>query len=286
MDKEIEKIEFNPDLHLVTKSNALIEKARMKFSAMQQRIIHAALTQIPKGSELKSNVFYQIPLSVIADMAGQEIGGIFYKRSISAARTLRTATMVLKTYPDGSGREKTLECSIVQSIEYGDGELGIRFNEDAIPYLSGLKNSFTQYSVSGDLLHMDSAYAYRLHDLIARWGDLGTKEISVDDFRWMMGIDEGKYIVFSDFRKRAIEPAIREINEHSQYLVKVGYRRSRRRVVALQFAFKMKSDTVKKQRGEIRYITRSDVEKEGLARSGESWEQCIARLKKAKIIVK
>ena len=222
MDDSLEKIKYNSDLHLVTKSNALIEKARMKFSAMQQRIIHTALTQIPKGTELKSDVFYQIPLSVMADLAGQEASGTFYKRSVSAARTLRTSTMVIKTYPDGSNREKTLECSIIQSFEYGNGELGVRFNEDAIPYLSGLKNSFTQYSLSGDLLHMDSAYAYRLHDLIARWGDLGTKELAIDDFRWMMGIDDDKYPRFSNFRTRVIDPAIKDINEHSQYLVKVG----------------------------------------------------------------
>ncbi len=277
--------------HLVTRSNALIESTQTRFSAMQQRVLHTALSQIRKGDKLTTQVLYEIPIKAIADLAGREASGEFYKATLRAAESLRTASMVIQKAPDGSDlkNKDSIILSPIQTVRFNDesGQLAVRFNEDAIPYFSDLAGKgFTQYSINGGLLHMDSAYAYRLHDLIARWGDLGTKEVSVDSFRWMMGIDDDKYPRFSNLRARVIEPAIKEINEHSQYVVKVGYRREKRRVVALQLAFTVKSDTAKKKGSDIRYITRSDVEKEGLARSGESWDQCIARLKKSKIIVK
>ncbi len=242
-------IEYNSRNHLVAKSNALIESARIKFSVMQQRIIHTALSQIHKGHRLTDELMYKIPISVIRDLAGQEASGAFYQRTKSAAKTLLRSPMTIKQNPDGSKRKRILECNIVQSIEYDDeeGMLWIRFNHDAIPYLSGLEGiGFTQYSLEAGLLHMDSAYAYRLHDLIARWGDIGTKEISVEDFRWMIGLDDSRYPRFNSLRERVIVPAIDQINKHSQFDVKVGYRKTMRRVTALQFAFKPKQKVVVK----------------------------------------
>ncbi|MBC8553532.1 MAG: replication initiation protein, partial [Candidatus Brocadiales bacterium] len=244
MDKKI--VEYKSEHHLITKSNALIESARIKFSAMQQRVIHTALSQIFKGDRLSDQVMYKIPISAIADLAGRDASGEFYRATKSAARSLVTSLITIKEHPNGSKREKVLQCAIVQAVEYDDtnGTLWIRFSHDAIPYLSGLEGlGFTQYSLEAGLLYMDSAYAYRLHDLIARWGDLGTKEISVEDFRWMMGIDDNKYPRFNNFRARVIDPAIEQVNKHSRYDVKVGYRKSMRRVVSLQFAFRPKPTT-------------------------------------------
>ena len=52
-------IVFNRDKHLATKLNALIESARMRFSAMQQRVIHTALSQIAKDDVAANVKWYQ-----------------------------------------------------------------------------------------------------------------------------------------------------------------------------------------------------------------------------------
>ena len=242
---------YNEKNHLVSKSNSLVESAQMKFSAMQQRIVHTALSQIRKGDCLTDEIMYKIPISAIIDLAGQEISGQFYNRTKVAALSLVSLPMTIKNNPDGSIRKNVLVCPIVQSVQYNNdsGEVWIRFNKDAIPYLSGLEGiGFTQYSIEEGLLCMDSAYAYRLHDLIARWGDLGMKEITIEDFRWMMGIDSDKYTRFNNLRKRVIEPAIQQVNEHSQFDVTVGYRKARRNIVALQFAFKPKNKKIKNKK--------------------------------------
>ncbi len=180
----------------------------------------------------------------MADLAGQAVSGTFYKRTREAARTLLKTPMSIRQNPDGTNMTEVLECPIIQSLRFNNtkGKIFVRFNEDVIPYLTKLKGiGFTQYSVKGGILCMDSAYAYRLHDLVIRWGDIGMKEISVDDFRWMIGLEDGKYPRFNSLRQWVIEPSVKQVNKHSTYDVTVGYRRARRQVIALQFAFKPKN---------------------------------------------
>ncbi|MFK7846074.1 MAG: replication initiation protein [Rhodothermales bacterium] len=288
--EEMMDIEYDPRNHLVAKSNALIEAAQMRFSAMQQRVLHAVLTQIRKGDRITDEVMYQIPITAIADLAGQDATKLFYERTREAAKALRIVTITVKRDPKGDPLPDGITESIISPFQTVNdksdrGQIWVRFNKDAIPYFSDLVGvGFTQYSVTGGLLHMDSAYAYRLHDLIARWGDIGMKEIDLDEFRWMMGVDEDKYKRFNSFRERVLDIAIRQINEHSQFDVKVCFRKRSRRVVALQFAFRVKSQA--KMKNGIRYITRNVVQREGLAHAGEQWGDCIKRLRRQGIVVR
>ena len=288
--EEMMDIEYDPRNHLVAKSNALIEAAQMRFSAMQQRVLHAVLTQIRKGDRITDEVMYQIPITAIADLAGQDATKLFYERTREAAKALRIVTITVKRDPKGDPLPDGITESIISPFQTVNdksnrGQIWVRFNKDAITYFSDLVGiGFTQYSVTGGLLHMDSAYAYRLHDLIARWGDIGMKEIDLDEFRWMMGVEGGKYKRFNSFRERVLDVAINQINEHSQFDVKVCFRKRNRRVVALQFAFRVKSQA--KMKDGIRYITRDAVQKEGLANAGEQWSDCIKRLRMQGIVVR
>lgn len=243
---ETNVVKFNPVKHLVTKSNSLIDTARITFTTMEQRVLHTALSQIAKGDKLTDQLFYEVPMATMADLIDREISGELYAAALAAARGLRRKEIKLKRSPSGKRLSKTLEISVVQSIAYDEGTVLVRFNSDAIGYLSGFDNKFTQFSIKNGLMQMESAYAYRLHDLIARWGDIGQKEIAIEDIRWMFGVDD-KYPRFNSLRERVIEPAVADVNKHSAYHVKVGYRRLKRRVVALQFAFKPKAQPKEKE---------------------------------------
>jgi plasmid replication initiation protein len=248
-----ELINYNPDNHLVTRANSLVETARMRFNVMQQRIIHTALSQIRKGDVVTEQTMYEIPISSMADLAGQDASGRFYQRTLDAARGLMRTVITVKCTPKGKPLNRTHEFPLIQGIAYGDSEnqLFVRFSHDSIPYLTGLEDIFfTQFSVKGGLLQMDSAYAYRLHDLIACWGFMGMKEIDLEEFRWLMGIEAHQYPRFNNFRMRVLDPAIEQVNEHSKFHVKLGYRKSGRKVTALQFAFTLK-DKPKKSRPKI-----------------------------------
>jgi len=53
-----------------------------------------------------------------------------------------------------------------------------------------------------------------------------------------MGIEEGKYTVFRDIKRRVIDMAVSEVNQHSPIYVSVQYRKEGRQVMALQFLIK------------------------------------------------
>lgn len=68
-----------------------------------------------------------------------------------------------------------------------------------------------------------SKYALRLYELAAQRIELHkqTEEIEINHFRELLGVPAGKMALYADFRRFAIEPAVREVNALSPYDVTV-----------------------------------------------------------------
>jgi hypothetical protein len=62
-----------------------------------------------------------------------------------------------------------------------------------------------------------------------------TPTIPLEEFRFLMGIQEGEYPQFMRLNEKVIKPAIKEINRISDFRVTVDYHRKGRKVIALQF---------------------------------------------------
>ena len=62
-----------------------------------------------------------------------------------------------------------------------------------------------------------------------------TPFIPLETFRELIGIEEDEYPAFSIFNRAVIKPAIKEINDLTDYLVEVEQKRFRRRVAELKF---------------------------------------------------
>ena len=90
----------------------------------------------------------------------------------------------------------------------------IFFNPQILPYLSNLKANFTQY-LQSDISDVSGAYTIRFYELICQYRTIGKREVSIQDLRFILNIGD-KYPLFYDFKKRVIEPAIKEINEKRQ----------------------------------------------------------------------
>ena len=62
-----------------------------------------------------------------------------------------------------------------------------------------------------------------------------TPFISIETFKELMGLGKDDYPVFSEFNRSVIKPAIKEINDLTDYHVEVAYKRLGRRVAELKF---------------------------------------------------
>lgn len=273
----------------IYKSNALIE-ASYRLSVTEQRIILACISQAKPDQPITDQIFYNVSVSDIADLVGTESKSLYEELS-KAAKKLKRQDVFIALEPNGGGRkQKVLHTSWVQSCVYHDseGRIELRFNTDMVPYLSELKRQFTRYSLA-DVAKMTSAHAIRLFEMLIQYSSVGAREISVDDFRrWLML--EDSYPLMAELRRRVIEPSVQQINEHSPLAVTWEQRKTGRAVSHLAFTFTQKEDfepaqksgPVPKRKSIPKTDKRpmTDAEMAAQARPGETWEQLRARLRR------
>jgi len=240
------------DSALVYKSNALVQ-ASYRLSVYEQRIILGCIAQVRRDKPLTDQQLYTVSAQQIADMTGTSLGTA-YQNLKAASERLYRREVTLHEAPNGKGcdRGKVRLTRWVQTVEYREAEglVALRFGTDMVPYLSQLTEQFTRYALT-DVARMDSAYAIRLYELLCQWRDAGEREVSIDWLRDALYLD-GKYPAIKDFKKRVIEPAVEQINEHSPLWVKWDQRKTGRRVSHLIFTFgeklKQSEESADKQR--------------------------------------
>ncbi|WP_311946579.1 replication initiation protein [Halomonas piscis] len=220
----------------VYKSNALIE-ASYRLSPAEQRIMLSCITQVRRDQTLTDEVMYSVSVADYAALIGSESGSV-YNELAAAALRLKRREVWIKENPNGEGdKEETLVTGWVQSIRYRktEGRIELRFTKDMLPYLTQLTEQFTRYTLA-DVAKMTSAHGMRLYELLCQWHAAGEREVSVKWLREAFQLG-GKYPAIKDFKKRVIEPAVEQINEHSPLWCKWDQRKTGRRVSHLIFTF-------------------------------------------------
>ena len=263
---------------LVVKSNALIETS-YRLTTSEQRIVLICISQVRRDKVLTDQVMYSVSAQELSKLCGSNIKTA-YRDLKSAALRLKRREIRITEEPNGEGRKKkTLVTGWIQSIEYLDGEgvINLRFNHDIIPYLSSLNRCFTCYKLK-NVIKMSSTYGARIYELIAQWGEIGEREISLSWLREALQL-ENKYIQMCDFKKRVLDPAINDINQNSNFWIKVFQKKSGRKVTHLNFKFGPKEEEKRTPViSKVLGIRKHLVEKN--ARPGESYEQAAIRLKR------
>jgi len=114
------------------------------------------------------------------------------------------------------------QLSMFQRIEYltGTGITEIKLSEDILPHLFHLKDNFTSYGLAA-ALRLTSKYAKRIYQLCSQWKDIGeTKKYDVQDLKKTLGLidDKGneKMKQFGQLRSFVLDPAVKQINEHTE----------------------------------------------------------------------
>jgi plasmid replication initiation protein len=267
----------------VYKSNALAE-AGYRLSIQEQRIILAALTQIGRDDVVTDEVMYIVTAKSIAKLTGKEVDDT-YAELKDAAIKLKRRDVRLTKKPNGEGtiklKNRVLITGWVQTIAYIDSEgcIEIRFSKDILPYLSQLKEQFLSYNIES-VAKFSSSYGIRLYELLAQWKSTGLREIEISEFKKMLDIED-KYPSIKDLKLRVLDPALKDINTHSDFWVKQTQRKTGRNVTHFIFNFGLKSELNQKKlmpkEPKILGVPKSEIEKR--ARVGESYEQAAARIK-------
>lgn len=276
----------------VVKSNSLIQ-AKYRLTLQEQRIMLLAISQIAKNEKLTDQKMYSVLASDF-----QEFTGVTLKQSYEelrkAALKLKRREVSIYEKPNGEGKhDEILIAGWVQSIRYvkNHSRVDLRFNHDIIPYLNELKKEFSIIHIKNDeqtsLLKMSSNYAYRIYELMMQWrgasSDIGVSERLID-IAWLREVFDlpESYNSIGELKRRVLTPALKDINKHSPFWVKLSQEKSGRIITHIRLIFGLKEDqkkiksTSKKQKKVNIYDPQWLSQN---ANPGEKYEDAIRRLK-------
>lgn len=87
-------------------------------------------------------------------------------------------------------------------------------------------------------LALKSSYAQRFYDLLRLWSNTKTViEYTIEELRELLMLED-KYTEYRDFKRRVINPAIKELNETNFFDIKINENKTGRKVHSIEFIVK------------------------------------------------
>ena len=227
---------------IVCKSNNVIE-AGYRLGLNEQRVILACMSRVNSMNELLESDEFELSAQDFALMYNisqnraygelKEVSKSLYHRSLT----------IFNPDPSRPKIEK-IETRWISSIAYlpDDGKVILRFSKDILPFLGELKGQFTRYKLE-HIGKMTSIYAIRLYELLAQWKNIGKREVELNWLKQQLQLDSS-YERMNNLKARVIEPAVKDINAHSNFDVTWTQRKSGKKISHLVFEFKEKKNSL------------------------------------------
>ena len=215
-------VPWQPLKQMVVQHNALAE-AKYRLSVRAQKLLIRLLAELDQ----RNNDFADIKLFLrdFAKLASGDPGDVLFTEFIEAAKQFMGQFVSITQSPvPGEKLPRGLICHWISSIEKNPNERSITFSFDPKlrPYLLGLSRNFFAFHTL-HAFNLDSAYSIRLYQWAkSRQFLRRPQQVSVDDLRHFLGtieIDADGAITkeslkrYNDFKKVALQPAVREINK-------------------------------------------------------------------------
>lgn len=215
----------------VTKSNDLVE-ACYKLTLNEQRLVLMAIAQIDPRKPLRRDGYYRVSAADFAAHFPVTLKQAYEAIDEGASRLIRR---VVKTYDKKNQIRE--EFVLAHHIKYHDGEgfVEFAFSPSAAPHLSMLSAKFTTYELK-QVGQLSSSYGVRMYELLKQFASTGERKISLEMFKERLALTD-QYPRFFDLRRWVIDPAIKEINAHTDLTVEWDTIRKGREITGLLFIF-------------------------------------------------
>lgn len=237
----------NQGPELVVKSNRLIE-ASYRLTLNEQRII---LYAICRSREEQKGLFPDQPVVITADAFANQFPaakkGHVYQQLKDAMAALYDRSVTLYETDEDTGLPQVSTTRWISKASYidGAGRIKVVFTADVIKYITRLEKEFTSYQLE-KVGNMTSFYAVRLYELLAQHREIGSRTLSLKWLRESFQMKADEYKLTADFKKWIIDAAVKQINDHSDLIVKYEPKKTGRAIT--DFAFKIKAKDAKPKR--------------------------------------
>ncbi|WP_180644954.1 replication initiation protein RepM [Acinetobacter bereziniae] len=226
---------------LIVKDNALIN-ASYNLELTEQRLIMLAIINARESG-------HGITADSKLEIHASDYAKLFNVSADASYKALREAVNNLfnRQFSYTAEYKRTGKIGIVRSrwvsrIFYVDdlALLEITFAPDVVPLITRLEEHFTKYEAK-QVAHLTSKYATRLYELLIAWREVGkVPQLELKEFRNRLGLVDNEYTAMSDFKKRVLEPSIKQINEHTDITVTYEQHKKGRIISGFSFKFKQK----------------------------------------------
>jgi plasmid replication initiation protein len=218
----------------VAKSNNLID-ASYKLNVQAQKLVLACLGKIDSRPDATPQKEVTLTASEFSELMGIDIKNA-HRELYKAADALFKSSIILHEGDD------EIELYWIQEKAKklkGEGAIRIVWSDRILRYICQLKSRFTTYKLR-NIASLQSGHSIRLYELLMKFNATGERVIYLDDFKSALGISD-KYPEFKVLNRDVIKPAIEELNQRSDLIIKFDTIKKGRTIVALIFEFKQNS---------------------------------------------
>lgn len=229
---------------LIVKDNALIN-ASYNLDLVEQRLV---LLAIIEARESGKGINANDPLVIHAESYINQFNvhrNTAYQALKDACNDLFVRQFSYQTVNE-RGNIENYKSRWVSEIGYVEDEAVVKliFSPAIVPLITRLEERFTKYDLQ-QVSKLSSAYAIRLYELLISWRSTGIVPVrELQSFRQQLGVSEHDYNRMYDFKNRVLEPAIKQINEHTDIKVKYEQHKKGRSIIGFSFRFKQKNQPI------------------------------------------
>ena len=226
------------------KPKELIELRHTGSLTLQDRRVFNTLVDNAWGSKLGiAGTWFEVSTGDLREDTDRNT-----RLSDSIDKLMQTICIVTETNQDGEVFEvrTPLLSSNKLQIETNSGVFRYQFTAE----LAGMLKESTIFAKldKETMKSFRSKYAFSLYEGVARRIRLhkSIEELTVDQVRVLLGVEDGKLSAFKNLNKYAIEPAVNEVNAVSDFAVSLAPRKKGNKVVSFLMGWNVKDVSGKK----------------------------------------
>lgn len=219
---------------LVYKSNELIE-ARYTLSAVAQKLAASTISKVhPKSTE--PLIPFQYTIAEMADISGVSEQVLRNKLSVYTKELKGIIIEIRDPKSPGSYRQ----LSLYREFQYDnkEGLLRVHFEERLEPHIRDFAGNFTKYQLR-QIQQLPSGHSIRIYEILRmaynKSRGQAPYQSTVSEIKAMLGIKQDTYALFSNFRKKVLEVAKRDLEEQTDLKFEYETIRSGRKIASIRF---------------------------------------------------
>lgn len=235
MERKTQTITLQPVKVLELKKHVAVIHSSNKLTLLQRKIANALLFNAYKDLQEKDE--HSIHIAKLCEIIGYDSND---HKTIKKALINLISTVLEWNLVDGErlDNEGVWNASSIIAGASIDGAVC------TYSYSSQMRRLLYRPNIYGRLDMMvqakfQSTYGLALYENCNRFQDIGkTPWFTLAKFRKLMGVEDGKYKIFRDFKSRVLDKAVEEVNKYSTLEISPQVRKQNRQVVSIQFLIK------------------------------------------------